>query len=109
MMGGTFIIDVEVVDNNFKEIPVLRCLRLWRNSLNNFLLEISLVVLLLLAFTIASSFNHFLGICGYPSFVNQLNILKTLICSLWSFNDASTFISSPSSCTLFGIPVSIDC
>jgi hypothetical protein len=38
-----------------------------------------LVVLLLLASSIASSFDHFLGICIHPSSMIQLNILKTLI------------------------------
>jgi hypothetical protein len=37
--------------------------------------------LLLLAFSIASSFEHFLGICGDTSSLTQLNIPKTLKCS----------------------------
>jgi hypothetical protein len=79
MMGGTCIINATVVDGNFREILVLMHSRLLKNNLNNVLLGTSLVVLLPLASSIASSFDHFLGICGHPSFVIQLNILKTLI------------------------------
>jgi hypothetical protein len=79
MMGGTFIINATIVDGNFREILVLRRSRLLKNNLNNFLLKISLVVLLLLVSSVASSFDHFLGICDHPSFMIQLNISKTLI------------------------------
>ncbi len=79
MMGGTFIINATIVDNNFREILVLMCSRLLKNNLNNFLLKTSSAMLLLLASSIASSFDHFRGICDHPSFVIQLNIPKTLI------------------------------
>jgi hypothetical protein len=73
MMGGTFIIDVVVVGGNFRRILILMCLGLWRNNLNNFLLETSLTMLLLLASFVASFSDRFLGICNHPSFVTQSN------------------------------------
>ncbi len=66
-MGGTFIIDAAVVNGNFKEISILMHLRLWKNSLNNSFLGISLAVLLLQASYVASSSNRFFGIHGHPS------------------------------------------
>jgi hypothetical protein len=77
-MGGTFIINATIVGGNFREILILMHSELWKKKLNNFLLEISLTMLLLLTSFVASSFDHFLGICGHPSFVTQLNIPKTL-------------------------------
>jgi len=76
MMGGMFIINATIVDGNFKEILVLMRSGLLKNNLNNFFLETLLVVLLLLAFSVASYFDHFLGIWSHPSFVIQLNISK---------------------------------
>ncbi len=66
MMGGTFIINAAIVNGNFKEILILMRSELQKNILNNFLLETSLVVLLLLASFIASSFDHFLSIHSHP-------------------------------------------
>jgi hypothetical protein len=78
MMGGIFIINATIVDGNFREILVLMRSRLWKNNLNNFLLETSLAMLLLLASSIASSFEHVLTICDHTSSVPELNISKTL-------------------------------
>jgi hypothetical protein len=74
MMGGTFIIDAIVVGGNFKEISILMHLGLWRNSLNNSLLGISLTVLLLQASYVASSSNRFFGIHGHPSSVTHNSV-----------------------------------
>ncbi len=79
IMGGTFIINATIVGGNFEKTLVLMCLGLFKNNLNNFLAYTLLIVLLLLASFVASFFDHFLGICGHPSFVIQLNIPKTLI------------------------------
>ncbi len=78
-MGGTFIINATIVGGNFEKTLVLMCLGLFKNNLNNFLAYTLLIVLLLLASFVASFFDRFLGICGHPSFVIQLNIPKTLI------------------------------
>jgi hypothetical protein len=66
-------------------------------------------VLLLLTSSIASSSNHFLGICGHLSSMNQLNILKTLIVNSRVLSDASTFLSSPSFYISFGVLVLVNC
>jgi hypothetical protein len=108
MIYGTFNINAIVFNGNFKEISVLMRSWLWKNSLNNFLLEISLVVLLLLVSSIASFFDRFLGIRGHPSFMNQSNILKTFIVTFGVFNDASIFLSSPFSSVLFDFLISVD-
>jgi len=79
MMGGTFIINAIIVSGNFRKILGLMRSGLLKNNLNNFLLETSNVLLLLLAFSIASFFDRFLGTCDHPSFMIQLNIPKTLI------------------------------
>jgi hypothetical protein len=74
MIGGTFIIDAAVVGGNFKEMSVLMRLGLWRNSLNNSLLGISLAMLLLQAFSVASSSNCFFGIHSHPSSVTHNSV-----------------------------------
>jgi hypothetical protein len=40
MMGGTFIIDAAIVDGNFRGISILMRSGLWKNNLNNSLLEL---------------------------------------------------------------------
>ncbi len=109
MMGGTFIINATIIIGNFKEISVLMCSRLWKINLNNFLLEISLAVLLLQASFVASSFDSLFGIHDHPSFVTQSNNLKTLTIASRVLNDESTFPSSQSSCASFGVPILVDC
>jgi hypothetical protein len=79
MMGGTFIINTAIVGGNFSKILVLMCSGLWKNILNDFVLETLLAMLLLLTSSVASSFDHFLGIRGHPSSVTQLSIPKTLM------------------------------
>jgi hypothetical protein len=101
-------IDVTIVGGNFKEISALIHSRLWRNNLNNFLLNFLLAMLLLLAFFVASSFDYFLGIRGHPSSMTQSNVLKTLFIAFGVFNDASTFLSSPSSCVSFYVLILVD-
>ncbi len=108
-MGGVFIINVKVGGGNFNEISILMRSGFWKNSLNNFFLETSLTMLLMLAFFVASSFNYFFGICGHPSFATQSNVLKTLIVAYGVFSNALTFFSSPFSCTLFSVQVLVDC
>jgi hypothetical protein len=81
-MGGMFIINATIVGGNFRKILVLMRSGLLKNNLNIFFLETLLAVLLLLASFVASSFDRFLGICGHPSFMIQLNIPKTLIVAL---------------------------
>jgi hypothetical protein len=107
-MGGTFINDATIICGNFKEILVLIRAGLWRNSLNNSLLETSLAVLLLQAFSIASSFDSFLGIHSHPSFVTHSNILKTLNIASIVLGNESTFFSSPSYAS-FGVLILVDC
>ncbi len=79
MMGETFIINATIVNGNFRKIFILMHSGLLKNNLNNFLFKTLLALLLLLASFVASSFGRFLGICGHPFFVIQLNILKTII------------------------------
>jgi hypothetical protein len=74
MMGGTFIVDAIVVGGNFKEISILMRLGLWRNSLNNSFLGISLAVLLLQASYVTSSSNCFFDIHGHPSSVTHNSV-----------------------------------
>jgi hypothetical protein len=109
MMGGSFINDATIVGGNFKEISVLMRAGLWRNSLNSFLLETSLAVLLLQASSIASSFDNFLGIRGHPYFMTHSSILKTLTIVSTIFGNESTFSSSPSSYASFGVLILVDC
>jgi hypothetical protein len=66
-------------------------------------------MLLLLASFVASSYDCFFGIHGHPSFVTQSNVLKTLIIAYGVFSYALTFLSSPSSCASFGLPILVDC
>jgi len=77
--------------------------------LNNFLPKDSLVVLLLLAFFVTSSSNHFLGIHGHPSSMTQLNVPKAFIVASGVFNNASAFSSSFFSCVSYHVPVLVDC
>jgi hypothetical protein len=95
MMGGVFIINATIVDGNFKEILVLMRSRLLKNNLNNFFLEILLVMLLLLASSVTSYFDRFLGICNHPSFVIHLNILKTLIVVFGVLGSFQQYINIP--------------
>jgi len=73
-MGGTFIVNATIVGGNFKKILVLMRSGLLKNNLKNFLLKTSLAMLLLMASSVASFFDRFLGICGHLSFMIQLNI-----------------------------------
>jgi hypothetical protein len=59
----------------------------------------------LLASSIASSSNRFLGICSHPSSMTQSNIPKALTIASWVLSDASTFLSSLSSCASFGFSI----
>ncbi len=67
-----------------------------------------IIMLLLLVFFVASFFNHFFGIHNHPFSMNQSNILKTLTVASRVFNDASTFLSSTSFYTSFGVLVLVD-
>jgi hypothetical protein len=69
--------------------------KLLKNNLNNFFQETLLIMLLLLASSIASYFDRFLGICSHPSFVIQLNILKTLIIAFGVLGSFQQYINIP--------------
>jgi hypothetical protein len=65
-------------------------------------------MLILLASSVASSFNYILGICGHPSSLTQSNVPKTLVVVCGIISNASTFPSSHSFCASFGVLVLVD-